>query len=307
MTDRLMEPEQITASASTPPYSELPPARLFALRAERLQTLATDHPMGDYLRLLAGLCQIQQQLLDQPPASLLPTSERLAQARTHKMPPLAVDSLVREDDWQPFLDALLEQVEAPNEAVGKALETLRQANAEQRCAWAVSLLDGDYSALDAAIVPFLGAALQAAWSQALLALPEGSVTDIGSGAQCPCCGSPAMTGVIRHRGKQQGLRYLVCSLCACEWHFVRVKCVHCDSSKDLHYSSLESDRHAPDKAPIRAECCPDCNSYFKLVYLESDPDAEGLSADIASLALDMRMDLEGFQRQAPNLLLAPGG
>lgn len=307
MADKLMEPEQITASASTPPYSDPPPARLFALRAERLETLASDHPMGDYLRLLAGLCQTQQQVLDQPPASLLPTPERLAQARTHKMPPLAVDSLVREDGWQLFLDALLERVEAPNEAVAKALDSLRHADIEQRRTWAVSLLKGNYQALDAAIVPFLGAALQAAWSQALLALPEDSVTDIGSGAQCPCCGSPATTGVIRHRGKQQGLRYLVCSLCACEWHFVRVKCVHCDSSKDLHYSSLESDRHAPDKAPIRAECCPGCQSYFKLVYLESDPDAEGLSADLASLALDLRMDLEGYQRQAPNLLLAPGG
>jgi len=304
-----MEPEQISASASTPPYSDLPPARLFALRAERLEKLATNHPMGDYLRLLAGLCQAQQQVMDEPPASLLPTPERLAQARTHKMPPLAVDSLVREDGWQPFLDALLERIEAPNDAVAKALDSLRQADAAQRRNWAVSLalVSGQYDSLPPALVPFLGAALQAAWSQALLALPEGSVTDIGSGAHCPCCGSPAMTGVIRHRGKQQGLRYLVCSLCACEWHFVRVKCVHCDSSKDLHYASLESDRHAPDKAPIRAECCPGCQSYFKLLYLDSDPDAEGLSADLASLALDLRMDLEGYQRQAPNLLLAPGG
>src|SRR5690606_39083074 len=128
MADNLLEPEQITASASTPPYSDLPPERLFSLRAERLEKLATDHPMGDYLRLLAGLCRVQQQLLEQPPASLLPTPERLAQARTHKMPPLAVDSLVREDGWQPFLDALLEQVEAPNEAVGKALDSLRKAD-----------------------------------------------------------------------------------------------------------------------------------------------------------------------------------
>ncbi|MFV0454395.1 MAG: formate dehydrogenase accessory protein FdhE [Pseudomonas sp.] len=307
MADRFLEPEQISASASTPPYSDLPPTRLFALRAERLEKLATEHPMGDYLRLLAGLCQAQQQVMDEPPASLLPTPERLAQARTHKMPPLAVDSLVREDGWQPFLDALLERIKAPNDAVTKALDSLRQADAAQRRVWAVSLLGGNYQALDAAIVPFLGAALQVAWSQALLTLPEGSVTDIGSGAHCPCCGSPAMTGVIRHRGKQQGLRYLVCSLCACEWHFVRVKCVYCDSSKDLHYASLGSDRHTPDKAPIRAECCPGCQSYFKLIYLDSDPDAEGLAADLASLALDLRMDLEGYQRQAPNLLLAPGG
>ena len=46
---------------------------------------------------------------------------------------------------------------------------------------------------------------------------------------------------------------------------------------------------------------------MKLVYLEHDAEAEALSADLASLALDLRLDQEGYQRLAPNLLLAPGG
>lgn len=45
---------------------------------------------------------------------------------------------------------------------------------------------------------------------------------------------------------------------------------------------------------------------MQLVYLESDAQSEALSADLASLALDMRLDQEGYQRLAPNLLLAPG-
>ena len=44
-----------------------------------------------------------------------------------------------------------------------------------------------------------------------------------------------MAGVIRHRGQLNGLRYLVCSLCACEWHYVRLKCSHCRSTKKLDY------------------------------------------------------------------------
>ena len=148
--------------------------------------------------------------------------------------------------------------------------------------------------------------MQAAWSSWLLALPAPELKPAGSLAQCPACGSPTMAGVVRNRGKHNGLRYLACSLCACEWHVVRVKCVYCESSKDLRYTSLEDDRHAPGKAPLRAECCPGCNTYLKQNYLENDAAAEPLADDLASLVLDMRLDEEGFHRLAPNLMLAPG-
>jgi FdhE protein len=46
---------------------------------------------------------------------------------------------------------------------------------------------------------------------------------------------------------------------------------------------------------------------LKLLYLENDAEAEALSADLASLMLDMRLEQEGYSRPAPNLLLAPGG
>ncbi|WP_227655742.1 formate dehydrogenase accessory protein FdhE domain-containing protein [Klebsiella pneumoniae] len=40
--------------------------------------------------------------------------------------------------------------------------------------------------------------------------------------------------------------------------------------------------------------------------MENDAAAEPLADDLASLALDMRLDEEGFHRLAPNLMLAPG-
>jgi len=209
----ILEPGQIEAAASAPPFLHLPPANLFALRAARLDTLAAGHALGDYLRLIASLCRIQQSLLDEP--------------------------------------------------------------------------------------------LQAAWSHWLLSLPDAALKPGDNLCQCPACGSPAMAGVIRHRGKFNGLRYLVCSLCACEWHAVRVKCIYCEQSKGLEYFNLEDDRHAAGKAPLRAECCPGCKVYLKQLYLECDADAEALSADLASLALDLRLDQEGYQRLAPNLMLAP--
>ncbi|MEF9672373.1 formate dehydrogenase accessory protein FdhE [Pseudomonas sp. PCH446] len=105
------------------------------------------------------------------------------------------------------------------------------SRAGQRKVWALALLGGQYAGLPAALVPFLGAALQAAWSHWLLSVPNLALKPGDSLSQCPACGSPAMAGVIRHRGKFNGLRYLVCSLCACEWHVVRVKCIYCEQSK----------------------------------------------------------------------------
>ena len=303
----ILEPGQIEASAVMPPFLHLPPANLFDVRAARLDQLAEGNALGDYLRLVARLCRVQQQLVDNPPAGVPVVEERQRLCISHGLPPLAADSLVREGPWLVWLQALLEHFNGENSGpLGEALQVLRGSDENQRKGWGIALLAGQYDAVPAALVPFLGAALQAAWSSWLLALPTPELKPAGSLAQCPACGSPAMAGVVRNRGKHNGLRYLACSLCACEWHVVRVKCVYCESSKDLRYTSLEDDRHAPGKAPLRAECCPGCESYLKQNYLENDAAAEPLADDLASLALDMRLDEEGFHRLAPNLMLAPG-
>lgn len=303
----ILEPGQIEASAVMPPFLHLPPANLFALRAARLEHLAEGNALGDYLLLIAQLCRVQQQLVDNPPGSLPVAEERQRLCISHGLPPLAADGLVREGPWLVWLQALLLHFDSEaSGALGEALQALRDSDDSQRKGWGTALLAGQYDALPAALVPFIGAALQAAWSSWLLALAAPELKPAGSLAQCPACGSPAMAGVVRNRGKHNGLRYLACSLCACEWHVVRVKCVYCESSKDLRYTSLEDDRHAPGKAPLRAECCPQCSSYLKQHYLENDAAAEPLADDLASLALDIRLDEEGFHRLAPNLLLAPG-
>ncbi|MDR6711828.1 FdhE protein [Pseudomonas hunanensis] len=303
----ILEPGQIEAAATAPPFIHLPGTDVFAVRAARLEQLAEGHALGDYLRLIARLCRVQQQLLEQPPSGLPMAAERQRLCISHGLPPLAADSLVREGPWLDWLQALLDRFETQAEGpLGEALSCLRQSDQAQRKGWGIALLGGQYDAVPAALVPFIGAALQAAWSHWLFSLPSQDLKPVDSLAQCPACGSPAMAGVVRNRGRHNGLRYLACSLCACEWHVVRVKCVYCESSKDLRYSSLEDDRHAPGKAPLRAECCPGCSTYLKQSYLENDARAEPLADDLASLALDMRLDEEGFQRLAPNLMLAPG-
>ena len=303
MAGTILEPGQIEAAAGTPPFINLPPRGLFALRAERLDKLAEDHVLGDYLRLLAGVCRAQQQVLDNPPTLAPLDAHRTRECLAHDLPPLATDTLVREGHWLPMLDAWLEAFEAPaNPSVAAALEQLRAADAGQRTAWAIALLGGQYDGLPAALSPFLGAALQLAWSHWLLQFDMSEFKEREDQTLCPCCGAPAMAGVIRHFGKVNGLRYLVCSLCALEWHYVRLKCSHCRSTKKLDYLHLEGSPQG-----VKAEVCPQCNSYLKQLYLELDAQGECLSADLATLDLDLLLAEQGHLRQAPNLLLAPGG
>lgn len=305
MSGTILEPGQIVAAASKPAFLQLPPRNLFARRAERLAQLAEAHPIADYLKLLAAVCRAQQVVLDAPPLIPAPDPQRCAQAITHGLPPLAVETLVREDAWLALLDAWLGAFVPPapgNPALSAALELLRGADAGQRKAWGVALVSGQYAGVPAGVAPFVGAALQLAWSHWLLSTDLAAIGEAEDQQTCPACGALPMAGVIHGHGARNGLRYLVCSLCACEWHYVRLKCSHCRSTKRLDYLHLEHSPHG-----VKAEACPECRHYLKQLYLELEPAGETLSADLASLDLDLLLDGEGYHRQAPNLLLAPGG
>lgn len=307
MSGQILEPGQIEAAANIPPFLNPPERQLFARRAARLRRLADGHPLAAYLSLMAELCEAQQRVLDAPPPLPGPSAEALSLALEHQMPPLGFATLVREDAWQAALEALLDSFQPlGNPSVQAALGGLREADSGQRKAWAIALLGGQFDLLPAALAPFLGAALQVAFSHWMLALPHDALVENASRTLCPACGSPPVAGMLRHRGKHTGLRYLACSLCSCQWHYVRVKCSHCESTKHLDYLSLERAGVAAEQSPIRAEACPNCQGYLKQFYLEYDNDAEAMADDLASLDLDLRLSEEGYLRRAPNLLLAPG-
>jgi len=306
VSSNILEPGQIEGAAMTPPFVQLPPTDLFSQRAGRFKTLSEDHSMSAYLSLLVSVCRAQQAVLDAPPSLPELDAKRLSAAFEHDMPPLAVDTLLHDAGWQTLLDAWLEVFTKQNEnmpdAVGAALKRLREADAEQRRAWATALLGGQFSEVPQALVPFLGAALQLAWRHWLKAIDAADIREREDQTECPCCGSLPVAGVIHQRRPIDGVRYLLCSLCATEWHYVRLKCSHCLSTRELDYLHFDDSPHG-----IKAEACPECHTYLKQLYLENAPNAEAVTADLASLDLDMRLTEQGLQRRAPNLLLAPGG
>jgi FdhE protein len=104
---RILQPGQIEAFAQRAiPRIRLPDrATLFAMRAERLRQLSDNHVISDYLRLMAAVADAQQASLASCQATL-PSTEQIAQARTHRMPLIHANGWPRETVWRDVLAQL---------------------------------------------------------------------------------------------------------------------------------------------------------------------------------------------------------
>ncbi|MDR0259799.1 MAG: formate dehydrogenase accessory protein FdhE [Comamonas sp.] len=291
------------------PATDLPYAR----RAARLRALAQDHAMADYLLWSADLVDTLQQVCLEAP---LPEAEgrNLAQAlRQPQGTPLHSGRWQRSTHWQVLLQQLLDlwlaQARMQTAPLQQTLQTLAQADAAQREAWADALLAalrGDAPCTeqvlpDAGVAQLLLTALSLYWRQLASQLPGAGMAELGEQRQlCPVCGH-GPTGSLVLGGAQAGLRYLQCSLCESQWHMVRTKCSCCESTEALDYWSQDS-----EKAAIKAESCGDCHSYLKAFYLQADHQLELVADDLASLALDADMQEQGLARSGINPLLLPG-
>lgn len=300
MATTLLQPGQIEAAASAIPELRLPGTHLFAARARRFQQLARTSSLGDWLELLARLSEAQQQAFDALPPLTLPSNELLERCRLHAMPPLAPAGWSREAVWQDVLRSLLTALDGQGlPPLQATLRELRLLTAHELEGLAEQVLKLRVCAPGDALL--VGAALQVYWTALAGALNVAEVARPEQAGLCPVCGSPPTSSVIRIGGAENGLRYLHCSLCSSEWHVVRAKCSHCENSQGLAYYSLEGAQPA-----VRAEACPHCHSYLKVLDQERDPSLDPLADDLASLALDILVGEEGFERGAVNRLLAMG-
>lgn len=300
---RILEPGQIEAPTGEIRFLFLPGRDLFARRAERFRVLSPGHPVGEYLDFLALLADAQQEALDRFPPLPPPTPEEQSLCRQHGMPLLAARSWPRNPAWREGLALILHRmVEAPlPEAARQAATGLISAGESRLEEIAGRILAGAPATISPQELPFVAAALQAYWVHLATALGEGAFARLEEGGVCPVCGSSPAVGIVHANGSEQGLRYLSCSLCASQWHMVRLKCSVCEATEGLGYYSLEGTDGA-----VKAESCPDCNTYLKLLYLAKDGRMEATADDLATLALDMLMDEAGKARGGPNLFLHPG-
>ena len=109
MTQDIQARPDMIGGVPTPPLAILPkPERLFSRRAERFAFLAEGSNLGPYLTFLAGLTRIQAQLAASLPPVAAPQPDRIALARSSRMPPLDRHALVDDPALGETLDALHE-------------------------------------------------------------------------------------------------------------------------------------------------------------------------------------------------------
>jgi FdhE protein len=303
----------IVTDGTTDRLSKAPPVVLptrpdiFSARADRYAALAVDHPMAAYLRMMGEVARAQDKTSGARLAEPVPETA-IAASRDFGMPPLSAQSHERSMIWRDDLNDIVRQVLGHSaNGVAATLQRLLALEAPALESLADRILAGMTLDEDAALVPFVGAALQVYFTRLAASLDVSSVSQCDVPGICPVCASRPLASIVRIGGEQANLRYLVCSLCSTEWNFARIKCTSCDSDKGVQYLSLTRDENAKAMdAPTRAEVCEECKSYLKIFYQEKDPQVEPHADDLATLALDVLVDEQGYARSGPNLLFHPG-
>ena len=304
MIQRILEPGEIEQLASTEiPFLRLPDrGTLFPERAARLRQLAPRHAIGDYLEFVARIADAQQWALENLPAVMLPKPAQLERSLQHGMPPLEAQGHARDRAWCEILRMLLRRIAGQTEGTVRDIAARLEGERDELYeAQASKLLAGITFGLDLGTAPLIGAALQVYWTHMVTTLGASVFGRIEVATVCPGCGSRPVASIARIGGKEDGYRYLHCSLCGIEWHMVRIKCTHCESTKGIHYHGIEGGSNA-----VLAESCEQCGTYLKVLYASRDPQLEPTADDLASTALDLLMADTGKLRNGPNLMLIHG-
>jgi FdhE protein len=308
MQSRLSTPEAIAASAGAAmPFLRLPErGSVFAERAARLRALAPGHAIEGYLQLVATIADAQHALLARMPPLALPSPVEIAQCNEHGMPPLNFQTHRRDPQWCDALRHLLREVAAATEGAAHGVVTaLDAAHDELYEAQASKLLAGMTPGLDLAAAPLIGAGLQVYFTHLAIALGAGAFPRIDIATICPCCGTRPTASVTRIGGGDAGYRFLHCALCNVEWHFVRVKCSNCESTKGVAYEALD-DGTPLDRKAVLAETCDECGTYLKIGAMDRDPAFDPVADDLATLALDLLLDHAGKRSSGVNFMLLHG-
>ncbi len=302
MQTRILQPGEIEALDKTSfPRILLPQvASLFSERAARLRQLADGNPIADYLQFAAKIVDAQHAAAATVELQPLEGST-IERSQQFSMPLLPAAEHI-DPAWHSVLDAMLETLSASEglpEQLQPLIHSLQTLSANERNEIGTRLLQKEVAARHVGMAPFIMAALQVTYAKRAAVLNVADVPYTDPATICPVCASEPVSSVLRIGGQANGHRYLHCGTCCTEWHMVRVKCTHCESTKGIHYQSIEGSQEV-----VTAETCDECGTYRKVVNQEKDPFAEPLADDLATLTLDLLMhENTRFKRSSANPLL----
>jgi FdhE protein len=285
---------------AAPPFIRPPdPRELFARRTERFRAVAVGHELGPYLRFLADLSACQHRIQDDLPEPDMPDGDARERARRHGMPAIDRSRFTADAALDTTLDRLLAaagDIGMP-ESARAALARVRSADAAVHMGMVHSVLTDTIPVETLADHVYVAAALQVHFARLAVRLDPEALTPVGDGA-CPACGGvPVASLIVGWRGAH-GARFCACSLCAAQWHAVRIKCVLCSSTKGISYQERDG-----GAGTIKAECCEECRGYVKILHQHTDPALDPVADDVASLGLDLLLRDKGYRRGAGNPFL----
>ena len=116
--------------------------------------------------------------------------------------------------------------------------------------------------------------------------------------ECPACGNLPQLSVLREYSNG-AKRSLTCFLCGTEWEFRRVLCPNCGEQHKDKLPVYTTDEFQQG----RIEACDTCKSYIKCIDLTRDGNAVPVVDDLATLALDVWAQEQGYTRVHPNVFL----
>ncbi len=286
---------------SSPPFVRLPdPASLFAARSARLRQLANASDLAPYLNFLAGLAATQHDVQANLAPAEGPDAATLTRAREFEMPPLHRNGV---EDGE-AIGSIFDRLFAAADAIGKpasaadALARVTGADPGARLAMAETVLSGSLPADAIAEHIFVWAALQVHFARLASVLDPGALTPVADGI-CPVCGGRPVSSMVVGWPGSHGARFCCCSLCSTLWHYVRVKCLLCGSTKGISYREIEN--HG---GTVKAETCDECHGWTKIFYQNKEPATEPIADDVASLSLDLLMREGPHRRGGFSPLLA---
>ena len=276
----------VIGNVASPPFARLPdPASFFSVRAARLRQLAETSNLAPYLNFLAQLATVQSDIQSGLPRPERPDTQTIARARAFEMPLLDRSTIAGDKAVGSVFDRLFAAattIDKPVDAA-KALAHVTAADHVQRLAMAHSVFSNSLPADAIAEHVFVWAGLQVYFARLASVLDLAMLAPVADGV-CPVCGSmPASTMVVGWPGSH-GARFCSCSLCGTLWHYVRVKCVLCGSTKGIGYQEIHG-----QSGVIKAETCDECLRWSKILYQNKEAAVDPVADDVASLSLDLLM------------------
>jgi FdhE protein len=285
---------------AAPPFARLPdPLSLFAKRSLRLRALTEGHQLAPYLLFLAAISECQHRIQRDLPEPDPPADEVRARADQHGMPPLDRTHFTADAALDATLErlfALAAEIDMPGDARA-ALQRARAAGAAARDALVRAVLADAIPVETLADHVYVAAALQVHFARLAARLDAAALKPLGDGV-CPACGgAPVASAIVGWQGAA-GTRFCTCSLCATQWHVVRIKCVLCESTKGIAYQALDGGLDT-----VKAETCENCHGYVKILQQQKNPELDPVADDVASLALDILLREGGYRRGGVNPFL----